>query len=163
MNLIVVVDQNWGIGCQGEQMVYLKEDLKRFKEITQGGTVILGRKTLATFPKQMPLPNRRNLILTHNSSLEIPNAEAFSDMNQLLQALPPNTEDVFVIGGGSVYQAFLPLCAKAFVTRVEAAFPVDCYFPNLEENPDWTLTEQSPTQTEQGVNFTYCSYENTKL
>lgn len=162
MNLIVLADAQWGIGCQGEQMVYLSQDLKRFKEMTLDGTVILGRKTLATFPKGKPLQGRRNLILSHNSTTVVEGAEVFSSLEEVILALKEG-ENVFVIGGATVYQSFLPYCDKAFVTKVRASFPVDCYFPNLDENPDWKLVEESDVISDQGVEFSYCEYVQEKV
>lgn len=162
MNLIVLVDAQWGIGCQGEQMVYLTQDLKHFKELTQGCTVVLGRKTMATFPNGKPLAGRRNLILSHNSSTVVEGGEVFSSIESLLQAITPE-ETVFVIGGTSVYDAFLPLCDTAYVTKVQACFPVDCYFPNLDENADWALKEESEVICDQGVSFSYCIYQQEKV
>lgn len=159
MNLIVLVDNQWGIGYQGEQMIYLSQDLKRFKELTQDTTVILGRKTLATFPDEKPLPKRRNLILSHNGSLVVEGGEVFSSVEDLKSGISEE-EEVFVIGGSTVYNAFLPLCKKAYVTKVRGRFPVDCYFPNLDEMFGWELVEESGVYIEKEVEFTYCIYEN---
>lgn len=158
MNLIVLVDNQWGIGCQGDQMIYLSQDLKRFKEMTVDKTVILGRKTLGTFPQGKPLPRRRNLILSHNASTLIEGGEVFSSVEALREAICPQ-ECVFVIGGSSVYHAFLPYCDKAYVTKVRAGFPVDCYFPNLDEMDGWKLVEESEVFEEKEVEFTYCVYQ----
>lgn len=158
LHLMVMVDANWGIGYKGDQMVYLSQDLKRFKEMTLDSTVILGRKTLATFPNGKPLPRRRNLILSHNATTMVEGGEVFSSMESLRDALLPEEKN-FVIGGSTVYNGFLPYCTTAFVTKVRASFPVDCYFPNLDENPAWTLVEESQVFSDQGVEFTYCEYK----
>ena len=105
MNVIVAVDQNWAIGKDGDQLVYLSEDLKRFKSLTTGHPVILGRKTLATFPGGRPLKGRRNLILSRNTDFAPEGAEEFSDVEPLRAAAP---EDAFVIGGAAVYRQLLP-------------------------------------------------------
>ena len=110
MNVIVAVDQNWAIGKDGDQLVYLSEDLKRFKSLTTGHPVILGRKTLATFPGGRPLKGRRNLILSRNTDFAPEGAEVFSDVETLRAAAP---EDSFVIGGASVYRQLLPWCDTA--------------------------------------------------
>lgn len=157
MNLIVAVDQNWAIGKGGDQLCYLKEDLKRFKELTLGHPVILGRKTLATFPGGRPLKGRRNLILSRNPGFAPPEAEVFSSLEELLAAAP---QDAFVIGGASVYQALLDRCDTACITRIEAAFPgADCWFPNLDERPEWKIAEEGPVLEEKGVRFRYVTYE----
>ena len=107
MNMIAAVDQNWAIGKDGDQLVYIPEDLKRFKALTTGHPVILGRKTLATFPGGRPLKGRRNLILSQSAGFAPEGAEVFRDLSALLAAAP---EDSFVIGGASVYAALLEKC-----------------------------------------------------
>ena len=139
MNLIVAVDQNWAIGKDGDQLVYLKEDLKRFRTLTSGHTVILGRKTLATFPGGRPLKNRRNLILSRNPQFQ---AEG----------------DAFVIGGASVYEQLLPYCDTAYVTKIHAGFPADTYFPNLDQSGEWEVSEESESLEQDGISYHYVTY-----
>ncbi|MCI8422949.1 MAG: dihydrofolate reductase [Lawsonibacter sp.] len=158
MNLIVAVDQNWAIGLNGDQLFYLSQDLKRFRSLTLGHPVILGRKTLATFPGEKPLKGRRNLILSRDPAFAPEGTEVFQDLEALLTAAP---EDAFVIGGASVYQALLDRCDTAYVTKVEAAFPADCWFPNLDQRPEWRLTAEEPVQEEQGLCFRYLVYRRT--
>lgn len=157
MNVIVAVDRNWAIGKGGDQLVYLSQDLKRFKALTTGHPVILGRKTLATFPGGRPLKGRRNLILSRNSGFAPEGAEVFPDLDALLSAAP---EDAFVIGGASVYAALLDRCDTAYVTKIDKAFPeADCWFPDLEEHRSWQISEESPEQEENGVRFRYVTYK----
>ena len=155
MNLIVAVDQNWAIGKDGDQLVYISEDLKRFKALTLGHPVILGRKTLATFPGGRPLKGRRNLILSTNPAYSVENAEVLPSVEALLEIAP---EDAFVIGGESLYRALLPHCHTAYVTKIDAAFPADRYFPNLDEDPGWKLTQQSEEMDQDGLKFRYLTY-----
>ena len=159
MNLIVAVDENWAIGRGGDQLAYLSADLRRFKALTMGHTVILGRKTLATFPGGRPLKGRRNLILSGNPDFAPEGAEVFSDLEGLLARAP---EDAFVIGGESVYRALLPYCDTAYVTHILRAYPADRYFPNLEEDPAWEAVERGPRQEEDGVAFRYVTYRRTE-
>ena len=157
MDLIVAVDENWGIGKGGDQLVYISEDLKRFKALTMGHPVILGRKTLATFPGGRPLKGRRNLILSRSPGFAPEGAEVYPDLDALLGAAP---EDSFVIGGASVYRALLDRCATAYVTKIEAAFPAaDCWFPDLDSRPEWRVAEESGPQEENGVSFRYVTYQ----
>lgn len=158
MNCIVLVDENWGIGCDGSQNIFIKEDLKRFKALTQNTTVILGRKTLATFPKGKPLPNRRNLILSTNPQCTVEGAEVFSSISAVLSALTPE-ETVFVIGGASVYEAFLDHCSTVYVTKVGVSLPADCYFPCLDHLDQWFCSETSPMMDEDGTTYQYCTYQ----
>ena len=155
MNAIVAVDENWAIGKDGDQLCYISTDLKRFKELTLGHPVILGRKTLATFPGGRPLKGRRNLVLSRDPGLEIEGAEVYHDVESLLAQAP---EDSFVIGGESVYRALLPYCDTAYVTRLDAAFPADRYLPNLEEDGAWTAAEESAPLEHQGLVFRYVTY-----
>ena len=156
MELIVAVDQNWAIGRGGDQLIYISQDLKRFKTLTTGHPVILGRKTLDTFPGGRPLKGRRNLILSRSPGFAPEGAEVFSDVETLRTAAP---EDSFVIGGASVYRQLLPWCDTAYVTKIEAAFPAaDCWFPDLDSRPEWRISEESESQEEDGVKFRYVTY-----
>ena len=159
MNVIVAVDQNWAIGKDGDQLVYLSEDLKRFKSLTTGHPVILGRKTLATFPGGRPLKGRRNLILSRNTDFAPEGAEVFSDVETLRAAAP---EDAFVIGGASVYRQLLPWCDTAYVTKIDRAFPADCHFPDLEQDPAWERTEESAPLEQDGIVYRYVTYRRKK-
>ena len=155
MNLIVAVDQNWAIGKDGDQLVYLKEDLKRFRTLTSGHTVILGRKTLATFPGGRPLKNRRNLILSRNPQFQAEGAEVFSSVEELVQRADG---DAFVIGGASVYEQLLPYCDTAYITKIHAAFPADTYFPDLDKSEEWEVVEESESLEQDGIAYHYVTY-----
>ena len=155
MNLIVAVDQNWAIGKGGDQLVYISEDLKRFKALTTGHPVILGRKTLATFPGGRPLKGRRNLILSATPGYQVDGAEVFPNLNDLLAQAP---EDSFVIGGESVYRALLNHCHTAYVTKIHAEFPADRYFPDLDADESWTVSETSELMEQDGLKFQYVTY-----
>lgn len=157
MNVIVAVDRNWAIGRDGDQLVYLAEDLRRFKSLTLGHPVILGRKTLATFPGGRPLKGRRNLILSRSPDFAPEGAEVFPDLEALLAAAP---EDSFVIGGASVYAALLDRCNTAYVTKIESAFPeADSFFPDLDARPEWHVVEEGPELEEKEIRFRYVTYE----
>lgn len=158
MNLIVAVDQNWAIGKDGDQLVYLKEDLKRFRTLTSGHTVILGRKTLATFPGGRPLKNRRNLILSRNPQFQAEGAEVFSSVEKLVQQADG---DAFVIGGASVYEQLLPYCDTAYITKIHAAFPADTYFPDLDKSEEWEIVQESESLEQGGIAYHYVTYRRT--
>ena len=156
MNLIAAVDQNWAIGTGGDQLCYIPADLKRFRALTTGHPVILGRKTLATFPGGRPLKNRRNLVLSRDPAFSPEGAEVFRDLDSLLDAAPA---DSFVIGGASVYTALLTACDTAYITKIHAAWPeADAFFPNLDENPAWEAVEESEPQADGGFSFRYVTY-----
>lgn len=159
MNLIVAVDQNWAIGKGGDQLIYIPDDLKHFRQLTLGHPVVLGRKTLSTFPGGRPLKGRRNLILSATPGYAVEGGEVFSSLETLLPQLP---QDAFVIGGESVYRALLPHCGTAYVTKLEASFPADRYFPNLDRDPEWALAEQSQPMEHGGLTFRYVTYTRIK-
>lgn len=158
MNLIVAVDKNWAIGKNGDQLVYIQEDLKRFKALTFGHPVILGRKTLETFPSGRPLKGRRNLILSRSLDSALVNgAEVFSSLETLLSI---DLEDAFVIGGASVYAALLDRCDTAYVTKIDCGFQnPDCFFPDLDKRPDWSVSEEGQELEEHGIKFRYVTYK----
>ena len=155
MNVIVAVDANWAIRKSGDQLVYIPEDLKHFKELTMGHPVILGRRTMATFPGGRPLKGRRNLVLSRDPDFRPEGAEVYPDLAPLLAAAP---EDVFVVGGASVYRALLDRCDTAYVTKIGRAYEADCWFPNLDEDPAWTLAEESEPMEHEGLTFRYTVY-----
>ena len=155
MDLIVAVDQNWAIGKDGEQLLYLSQDLKRFKALTLGHAVILGRRTLSTFPGGRPLKGRRNLILSTTPDFAPEGGEVYPSLDALLAAAPA---DAFVIGGAQVYRLLLPACRRLYVTQIDADGGADVFFP--EPAPElWRITEQSPWQEEQGLRYRYLTYE----
>lgn len=160
MFAVVNADLRWGIGMENRLLVTIRADLQRFRRLTEGKTVILGRKTLETFPGGRPLKNRRNLILSRDTSFCVAGAEAFHDLPSLLAALPEDTTDVAVIGGASVYAALLPYCDRVFLTRTLAELPADRFFPDLDALPDWKIAAQSEVMEENGLRFQYIDYVN---
>lgn len=155
---MVLVDENWGIGYQGKQPLFLKEDLKRFQQMTMGKTVIFGRKTLATFPQGKPLKNRRNLILSRQENFTVEGGDVCHSVEDLLSKVTA-TEEVVVIGGATVYQELLPYVRKIHVTKVNTELTVDTYFPKLVGKSPWKLMAESPVKAEQEVTFRYLYYE----
>lgn len=121
-----------------------------------GRAVILGRRTLSTFPGGLPLEGRRNLILSRDPDFAPAGAEVFRDLESLLRAAP---EDAFVIGGGSVYRALLPYCRRAYVTRLEGAWEADTWMPALEYESEWKLSSRTEPISEKGISFTFEVYE----
>lgn len=156
MNAIAAVDAGWGIGREGDQFVYLPADLRRFQALTKGHAVILGRKTLATFPGGRPLKGRRNLVLSRSLEFAPEGAEVFSTLEALLAAAPA---DAFVIGGGSVYRALLPHCDTAYLTKIDAAWLADTFFPDLDQDPAWSVVQTEPWQEHEGIRFRYVTYK----
>ena len=157
MELIVAVYEDWGIGCNGTQPIALSADRKFFREMTKGAMVIVGRKTLADFPGGKPLPNRVNVVLTRNPDPMEGVVTCHSP--QEAAQLAATADKAMVIGGGSVYKQLLPYCARAYVTRVGACPKSDTFFPNLEESPDWQLTQVLQTGEENGISYQMCLYQ----
>ena len=164
MNLIVNVDKNWAIGKGNQLLVSIPADMRFFKEQTTGNVIILGRKTLETFPGGKPLKDRVNIVISKKKDLEIPGATVVHSVEEALEAVKDYpTERVFVVGGGTIYEQMLPYCDVAHVTRVDYAYEADTYFPNLEENPEWELTGQSEEQTCYDLEYTFCKYERSGM
>jgi len=165
MIAIVAVDRSWGIGRDGGLLFRLPSDMKRFRALTSGGTVLMGRRTLDSFPGGNPLPNRRNVVLTSETTLG-PGVETVHSPEELAAAAAGEPEDrVFVIGGGSVYAALLSRCRYAYVTKVDsdAPNPPDTYFPNLDKLCGWKILRTSEPVSENGVTYRFVDYVNTKL
>ena len=161
MNLIVAADKNFGIGKDGTMPWHISADLKYFKEKTLGKTVIMGRKTLLSFPKQKPLPNRENIVLSHDrnfASEGVTVLHSFSDIKRFAE-----NDDVFILGGGSIYKALLPFCKYAYVTKIDAEFECDTYFENLDKLSDWHMIDRSEPYEENGLGFCFTVYENTAV
>ena len=165
MNAIVVVDRNWAIGRENHLLYSLPTDMKRFRSLTLDGTVILGRKTLDTFPGGRPLPQRKNIVITHNVDFDREGCEVASGLAAALDLAAGTPDDrIWVIGGGSVYAALLSKCRRACVTKVDDdAEDPDAFFPNLDKLPGWELESVSDPVTENGVTYRFCDYVNTNL
>ena len=159
MVCIVNVDEKWGIGRENELLVHISDDLKRFRALTTGKTVVLGRKTLAGFPGGRPLKNRRNLVLSSDKSLGVEGAEVVHSVDEalaLLQDVP--AEEICIIGGASIYEAFLPYCRRAYVTKTMVDGNADRFFPDLDDAADWEIAETSEVLEENGVKYQYVDY-----
>ena len=152
MNAIVAVSENGSIGKDNNLLFRISADLKRFKELTSGHTVIMGRKTLQSLPGGRGLPNRRNIVITHDPDFTAERAEVVHSIDE---ALALADEDAFVIGGASIYRAMLPYCDKVYLTRVYAHADADAFFPALD---DWQIVQESEIMEENGLRFQYIDY-----
>lgn len=157
MELIVAVYDDWGIGCCGTQPIALSADRKFFRETTRGAMVIAGRRTIGDFPGQKPLPGRVNVALSR-SGKEIPGFTVCTSCEEAAE-LAKTAERCFVIGGGSIYQQMLPYCDCAYITKVHTVIPCDTYFPNLDEDKDWVLTETLQSGEENGIAYEMLLYK----
>lgn len=160
MNLIVAADKNWGIGLGNKLLVSIPSDMKFFRETTTGKVVVMGRRTLESFPNGLPLKNRTNIVLTRNPDYRVKGAIVLHSTEEVLEELKKyDDEDIFIIGGGSVYREFLPYCSVAHVTKIDHAYEADTYFPNLDEMPEWRITADSEEQTYFDLEYTFLKYE----
>lgn len=160
MNLIVNADKNWGIGKNNELLVQIPNDMKMFRSTTIGNVVVMGRKTLESFPNGKPLPKRTNIVLTKNKNYAAKGAIVVHSKEELLEELKKYPEeDIFVIGGESIYRMLIPYCTTAYVTRTDYAYDADTYFPNLDELPEWKLVEESEEETYFDIEYRFTKYE----
>ena len=165
MNIIVNVDRNWAIGNKGKLLFPLSQDLKRFKDLTTGRIIIMGRKTFKSLPDGKPLADRINVVLSRKKAFRAEGAAVFSSPACLVRAVrngffkPYTGSDFFVIGGEQIYRQFLPFCDKVYVTKVEAVAKVtDTFFPNLDENKDWKPVEISNAMEQAGTEYRFVKY-----
>ncbi len=159
MNLIVAVDKNWGIGFENKLLVSIPDDMKFFRETTTGKVVVMGRKTLESFPGGRPLKNRTNIVLTKNRNYKADGAIIVHTVDELREELKNYpSEDIYVIGGASIYEALIDDCDVAHVTKIDYAYRADTYFPNLDEKPEWKVVADSDEQTYFNLEYRFYKY-----
>ena len=157
MELIVAVYDDWGIGKDGTQPVALSADRKFFRETTRGAMVIVGRRTVADFPGEKPLPGRVNVMLTRTKRA-YPGFTVAASPEEAAE-IAKTAERAMVIGGGSIYRQMLPLCDTAYVTKVHTQVESDTFFPDLDLDDDWTLAEVLQSGEENGISYEMCLYK----
>lgn len=170
MKLVVAVDKEWGIGNRGGLLARVRADLVNFRKLTEGHVVVLGSKTLATFPGGRPLKNRTNIVLSRRKDYSPEGALVADSIEGLLDILKNyDTDDVYVIGGETVYTQMLPYCDTAYVTKFEKSFEKDAIMPDLDASDEWTLSETGEEQTsnpetdsEADLKFRFCTYKRIK-
>ncbi len=159
MNIIVAADHNWAIGKNNQLLVKIPADMKFFRETTTGKVVVMGRKTLESFPNGLPLKNRRNIVLTANPSYQVKDAIVVHSKAELdLELAKYNSDDIYVIGGASIYKLLLDECDTAHVTKIHYTYEADTYFPNLDEDPAWELVADSEEQTYFDLEYYFLKY-----
>ncbi|MBR1861325.1 MAG: dihydrofolate reductase [Lachnospiraceae bacterium] len=163
MNIVAAVDKNWAIGNKGELLVRIPNDQKSFRELTTRKVVVLGRKTLDTFPQGQPLPNRTNIILTKDRDFKVKGAVVVHSIDELFEKLKAyRSEDVFVIGGDSIYRQLLPYCDTAHITAIDYEYEADAYLPDLSADPEWEKTADSDEITYFDLSYSFVRYERVK-
>ena len=160
MNLIVAVDKNWAIGLSNKLLVSIPADMKLFRETTSGKVVAMGRKTLESFPGGQPLKNRTNIVLTKDLNYKVKDAVVVGTLEEMVEELKKYpSEDIYVIGGESVYRQLLPYCDTAYVTKIDHIYEADTFFPNLDEMKDWKMTGVTEEQTYFDLEYVFAKYE----
>lgn len=160
MNLIVAVDKNWGIGNKGQLLVSIPQDKKFFKEVTTGGVVLGGRKTMEGLPGGTTLKGRTNMVLTSKEDYQYSDAIIVHSVEEALQELAGYPDDqIYIIGGETVYRQFLPYCNRAFVTQIDYVYEADTFFPNLDKEPEWVMTHDSEEQTYYDLEYYFTQYQ----
>ncbi len=160
MILIAAVDKNWAIGKDNSLLVHIPADQRFFRETTTGNVVVMGRKTLESFPNGKPLKNRENIVLSRNNGFSPEGVTVVRDLPSLLEKISNYPKDtVFCIGGASVYKELMPYCDKALITKIDEAYEADAYFPDLDSDPDWELVDTSEEQTYFDLVYHFVTYE----
>ncbi len=160
MKAILSADKNWGIGYKNKLLVSIPSDMKFFRQTTTGRVVVMGRKTLESFPGGLPLKNRTNIVLTGNRGYSVKDAVIVHTYDELREELKKyDTDDVYVIGGESVYRMLLPECDTVLVTKIDRAFQADTCFPDLDTMDEWEMTEEGEEQTCFDLEFRFTKYE----
>jgi len=160
MNIIVAVDKNWAIGLNNKLLVRIPADMKFFQNTTTGKVVVMGRKTLESLPNGQPLKNRTNIVITKNKDYKMKDTTVVHTIDELLEELKKyKSEDIYIIGGESIYRQMLPLCDTAHITKIDYTYQADTYFPNLDEDEAWEMTADSEEQTYFDLEYYWCKYE----
>ena len=154
---IAAIDNKNAIGKDGALLAHIKEDMAHFRRTTLGHTVVMGRKTLESFPNGRPLPKRRNIVLSRNAQA-IDGAEVACDLDALYRLIADETDDVFVIGGGEIYSLLLPQCPRLILTEIEADLGGDVFFPRFDKS-EWRRTPLSPVMEDNGLRFSFVQYD----
>ena len=163
MNILVTVDNRWAIGSNDKLLVQIPKNQKLFMEETAGKVVVVGRKALQTFPQGMPLQGRTTIVLSKKEGLKIKGATVVSSLETLLKELKKyEGEDIYVVGGESIYEQLLPYCDVAHVTKIDHVYAANKYFTNLDKDPQWEITAESDEQTYFDIAYEFLRYERKK-
>jgi len=162
MNLITAVDKGFGIGCDGELLFSVPEDMQHFKRLTENKIVIMGNCTLKSLPKSQPLKKRTNIVLSRGET-KIEGAVICNSIEQLFNQIKKyNPDDIFVIGGQFVYEQLIDYCTRAYITRIDSNLKADRFFPNIDDMAHWKLQSESPIKTHDGLSYVFTEYINTR-
>lgn len=161
MNLIVAVDNNWGIGYDGKLLYSIPEDMKFFREMTMGKVIVMGHSTLLSFPNSKPLKNRTNIVLSRDTSLSIEDVLVCNSLQDLANTLKNyDTNDVFVIGGESIYSQLLDYCECAYITKINSNSQADTFMVNLDECENWSMASATKDEYHDRLTYSFTKYLN---
>lgn len=161
LRAILHADKKWGIGKKNDLMFSLPKDMKFFRETTLGHTVLLGENTLLSFPGGKPLKNRKHIVLSPTMKRE--DCEVVRTLGEARLAVKKalsSGEDVYVIGGASVYKQMLPYCEEVYVTKVDADGGAEVFFPNLDEEENFSCVKEGEAEEDNGYSVRFCTYKN---
>lgn len=160
MKLIVAVDNNWAIGYKNQLLVQIPSDLRFFRTQTTGKVIVMGRNTLESFPGKKPLKDRINIVITKQLDYQVEGAIVAHSIEEALEhAKQYHKEDIYVIGGESIYRQMLDYCNEAYVTKIDYSYQADTYFPNLDQLSDWQLVSESEEETYYDLEYAFCTYK----
>lgn len=165
MNFIVAVDKDWNIGNNGNLLLAIPDDLKQFREKTINRVVVLGRRTLQTFPGGKPLAGRTNIILTRQKNFSAEDAIICHSFAELFQQLAIyKDDDIFIIGGGEIYDKLIPYCKTGYVTKINKSYPADTSIVNLDKKSNWKIIkEEGPYLFKEDIYYSYLVYQNSQV
>ena len=164
MILIAAVNNSWGIGKDNDLLYHIPSDMKFFREKTKGNIIVIGRKTLESFPNGEPLKLRDNVVLTQNPSYKKDGAIVFNTVDEVLEYIDRHKDkEAYLCGGAQIYSLLLPCCEKAYITKINDDKQADSFIPNLDKADDWVLSNESEGFSENGYDFKFLTYVNTKI
>ena len=159
MKIIVAVDSNWGIGCDGNLLQHIPEDMKFFKEKTIGNVVVMGRETFESLPGKNPLNNRVNIVLSRNNSFKDDRLTICKSIEETFKELEKyNNDEIFIIGGETIYKQFLPYCDELYITKIKNEYKADRFFPNVDIMENWELVEESEVKEYKDIKYIFSRY-----
>lgn len=160
MNMIAAVDSKWAIGNKNKLLISIPADMKMFRQETMGKVVVMGRKTLESFPGQKPLPKRTNIVLTAKKDYKAGDAVVVHSIDELMEELKKyDTNDIYIIGGETIYRQMLPYADVCHITKIDREYEADAYFPNLDKDEEWEITAESDEQVYFDTTYAFIKYE----
>lgn len=163
MNLIVAVDNNWAIGKDNDLLIKIPQDLNYFSEKTTNNIVVMGRKTLESFPRSKPLRDRINIVISTKEDYKVKGGIVLHSVDEVLEEVKQyKSEDIYIIGGQTIYEQFLDYCDTAYVTKINYSYDADTFFPNLDDKEEWEIKGVSDEQTYYDIEYKFYKYKNNK-